>query len=116
MPHRLVLALKQLIDNAIDSIQAANPQERILQITTYVEDHDVHLIVEDSGTGVAKAIQMKIFHPFFSTKPKHLSGCRGIRLSIVQQVLNEHSATITMTHSTQLTGAKVLITFPVNGW
>ncbi|CAM3918278.1 Nitrogen fixation regulatory protein [Vibrio aerogenes CECT 7868] len=116
MPHRLVLALKQLIDNAIDAIQVANPQERILQITTYVEDHDVHLAVEDSGGGVAKAIQMKIFHPFFSTKPKHQSGCRGIGLSIVQQVLNEHAATIAMTHSTQLSGAKVLITFPVNGW
>jgi len=116
MPHRLILALKQLIDNAIDAIQVAKSTDRILQIKTYVEDHDVCLIVEDTGTGVDEKIQLKIFHPFFSTKPKHQSGCRGIGLSIVQQVLNEHSATMSITPSPQLLGARVLITFPINEW
>ncbi|RQW62125.1 nitrogen fixation negative regulator NifL [Vibrio viridaestus] len=116
MPNRLVLALKQLIDNAIDSIQASKSKDRILLVSTYEEEHDVHLVVEDSGGGVADDIRLKIFHPFFSTKPKHQSGCRGIGLSIVQQVLNEHSATISVGQSDQLSGAKVVITFPMNEW
>ncbi len=116
MPHRLVLALKQLIDNAIDAIQAAKSQDRIIQISTSAEEHCINLAVEDSGLGVEEAIQLKIFQPFFSTKPKYQSGCRGIGLSIVQQVLNEHSATIGITHSNKLNGAKVLISLPMNEW
>ncbi|MCE0495519.1 nitrogen fixation negative regulator NifL [Vibrio salinus] len=116
MPHRLVLALKQLLDNAIDSIQASKAKDRTIQVSTYADEHYVHLVVEDTGQGVDESIQLKIFQPFFSTKPKHKSGCRGIGLSIVQQVLNEHAATIEVARSYQLKGARVLISFPMNEW
>ncbi len=114
MPHRLVLALKQLLDNALDSIQTSKKSERTLLISSFENDGEINICVEDSGSGVAPDIRLKIFHPFFSTKPRHKSGCRGIGLSIVQQVLNEHSATISIEDSEQLGGAKICLTFPGN--
>ncbi|MCH1924019.1 nitrogen fixation negative regulator NifL [Shewanella sp. C32] len=116
MPHRLVLALKQIIDNAIDAIQASKKDERTLLISTIEDDNDISIIVEDSGAGVDEQIRLKVFQPFYSTKPRHQSGCRGIGLSIVQQVLNEHSATISITESHQLGGASICLTFPKHSW
>ncbi|MBF9002984.1 nitrogen fixation negative regulator NifL [Vibrio nitrifigilis] len=116
MPHRLILTLKQLIDNAVDSIQAAKCNERSILITSYAANEETKIIVEDSGGGIADDLRLKVFQPFFSTKPKHQTGCRGIGLSIVQQVLNEHSATITISESDHLKGAYICLTFPSSEW
>ncbi|KFZ37907.1 nitrogen fixation protein NifL [Shewanella mangrovi] len=116
MPHRLVLALKQIIDNAVDAIQASKADERTMLISTAEDDNDISIIVEDSGAGVHEDIRLKVFHPFYSTKPRHQSGCRGIGLSIVQQVLNEHSATISIADSPHLKGASIRLTFPKHSW
>lgn len=116
MPHRLVLALKQLLDNALDSIQSSKHSDRVILISSYEDESEINICVEDSGSGVDPDIRLKIFHPFFSTKPRHKSGCRGIGLSIVQQVINEHSATISIEDSTQLGGAKIRLTFSKNQW
>jgi nitrogen fixation negative regulator NifL len=116
MPHRLVLAIKQLLDNALDSIQSSKSSERVIIISSFETQSELTILVEDSGGGVDEAIRLRIFHPFYSTKPRHHSGCRGIGLSIVQQVLNEHSATISIEDSEQLGGAKIRLTFPNNNW
>lgn len=116
MPHRLILAIKQLLDNALDSIQSSKSSERLITITSFETESELNVIVEDSGTGIDEAVRLKIFHPFYSTKPRHQSGCRGIGLSIVQQVLNEHSATLSIGDSEQLGGAKICLTFPNNNW
>ncbi|MGP8305451.1 nitrogen fixation negative regulator NifL [Vibrio sp. YIC-376] len=112
-PHRLILALKQLIDNALDAIRLAKPVDRTLFIHSYEQNGEIIIDIEDSGLGVKEELRLTVFQPFYSTKPKHQSGCRGIGLSIVQQVLNEHSATVTISDSQRLNGAKVCLTFPI---
>ncbi len=116
MPHRLILALKQLIDNSIDAIQVAKNSDRTILICSYESDGEITVIIEDSGVGIEESQRLKIFQPFYSTKPKHQSGCRGIGMSIVQQVLNEHSATINVSNSERLQGAHICLTFPINQW
>jgi nitrogen fixation regulatory protein len=112
MPHRLVLALKQVLDNAIDAIQSAKPIERVIAISSYESDTEIQITVEDSGNGIDEKSRLIVFQPFYSTKPLHHSGCRGIGLSIVQQVLNEHSATVSIGQSQRHGGAKITFTFP----
>ena len=116
MPHRLILAMKQLIDNAIDAIQAARKNERHIAISSHMDNGEVKITIEDSGNGVDESVSLKIFEPFFSTKPRHHTGCRGIGLAIVQQVLNEHVATISVTKSDSLGGARIDLTFPGTEW
>ncbi|MCG3724283.1 nitrogen fixation negative regulator NifL [Vibrio cincinnatiensis] len=113
-PHRLILALKQLIDNALDAIKYARPSDRILFIQSYEKNGEIMVDIEDSGLGIKEDLRLTVFQPFYSTKPNHQSGCRGIGLSIVQQVLNEHSATMTISDSRRLHGARICLTFPIN--
>ena len=52
--------------------------------------------VKDTGTGLSKEQQEKIFDPFYSEK----SGGTGLGLSIAQAIINAHSGVITVTSST----------------
>ncbi|MBW8191964.1 nitrogen fixation negative regulator NifL [Neiella marina] len=98
-PSRLRVALKQLLDNAIDAIDFSKSSQRQILISSFLDHDEVVITFDDSGPGVDKSRKLKIFQPFVSTKPATSSGCRGIGLSIVQQVINEHSGTIDIQES-----------------
>lgn len=93
-PARLRLAFKKLLDNAIDAIVFNNCEVREIEIKTQIENEGIRIIFQDSGIGIPKDQRIKIFQPFYSTKPQAMEGTRGIGLSIVQQVINEHSGTV----------------------
>ncbi|GGA76796.1 hypothetical protein GCM10011369_18390 [Neiella marina] len=110
-PSRLRVALKQLLDNAIDAIDYAKSANRQILISTFVDHDEVVVTFDDTGPGVDKARKLRIFQPFVSTKPATSGGCRGIGLSIVQQVINEHSGTVDI-HSAELGGCRVRVVLP----
>ncbi|MBM7035570.1 nitrogen fixation negative regulator NifL [Vibrio ulleungensis] len=111
-PNRLLLALKQLIDNSIDAIQVANPTERALVVSTSENLEESIITIDDSGTGILDEHRLKVFQPFFSTKSKAHSSCRGIGLAIVHQVMTEHSAMIEINKSHSLGGCSIRLIFP----
>ncbi|PMH44868.1 nitrogen fixation negative regulator NifL [Vibrio sp. 10N.286.49.B3] len=111
-PNRLLLAIKQIIDNAIDAIQIANGPVRSVVVSTYENIDETILSIEDSGGGINDDIRHKIFQPFYSTKPKTHSSCRGIGFALVHQVMNEHSAMIEIGKSQSLGGACIQLIFP----
>ncbi|WED24102.1 HAMP domain-containing histidine kinase [Vibrio sp. JC009] len=111
-PNRLLLAVKQLLDNAVDAIEQSNNSQRAILLATTETEDEVIITIEDSGNGIEDNIRLKMFKPFFSTKSKISSGCRGIGLPIVQQVINEHSATIEISESSRLEGASIQLIFP----
>ena len=110
-PSRLRVAFKQVLDNAMEAIDFNKSAVREIQIHTKLQDDAIVVIFEDSGPGVAKSHKLKIFQPFYSTKPSMSSGCRGIGLSIVQQVMNEHCGTIEFKAS-ELGGCRVVLALP----
>ena len=61
---------------------------------------------KDSGPGVLKEIQPKIFEPQFTTKSKG----KGLGLALVWQILLSHKATISLSDSQF--GAHFIISFP----
>ncbi|WP_411991339.1 nitrogen fixation negative regulator NifL [Agarivorans sp. DSG3-1] len=111
-PSRLRVAIKQLIDNAIEAIDLAKKTRREIVCSTQLVDEDIEITVEDSGPGIKKELQLKVFEPFYSTKPLNNNGCRGVGLSIVQQVVSEHSGTVQY-QSTSLGGCKARIVLPL---
>ena len=113
-PQRLRVAIKQLIDNAIDAIEYARCDERLILIRTVESEDGVRLEIEDSGPGVPERQRLAIFKPFHSTKPGHIEGYRGIGLSIVQQVVNEHTGTVVFRESV-IGGANVTLHLPRPG-
>lgn len=110
-PSRLRLAFKKLLDNAIDSIVFNKRGVREIEIKTRIEEDGVRIIFKDSGIGIPKDQRIKVFQPFYSTKPYSIEGTRGIGLSIVQQVINEHSGTIELKDSS-LGGTHVSVFLP----
>ena len=110
-PARLRMAFKKILDNAIDSIVFNRCNEREILITTAIENDGITIDFEDSGCGIPKADRLKVFQPFFTTKPACTEGTRGIGLCIVQQIMNEHSGTVAIL-STQLAGSRVSVFIP----
>ncbi len=89
---RLRGMFKQLVDNAMDAMESHRSKRRDLRIVTCAQDKAVLVTIEDTGPGVPKDLQWKIFEPFFTSKPS--ADRTGIGLAMVQEVVNEHRGMI----------------------
>ena len=84
---------KQLISNAIESVNERRGGRRELRILCATHDDHIEIFVEDSGLGIAEDLRYKVFQPFFTTKGakrQHL----GLGLAMAQEVVTRHSGTI----------------------
>jgi nitrogen fixation/metabolism regulation signal transduction histidine kinase len=70
-------ALVNLVKNVYESIQT-NGEIRII-----TQSFPLQLIVEDNGPGISEEIKVKLFTPFFTTKPHG----QGIGLMFVREIL-----------------------------
>jgi len=84
---------KQLISNAIESVNEQRGERRELRITSATHLDHIEINVEDTGQGIPEALRYKIFQPFFTTKGaarQHL----GLGLAMAQEVVSRYSGTI----------------------
>ncbi|MBM3297111.1 MAG: HAMP domain-containing protein, partial [Candidatus Aminicenantes bacterium] len=104
-PEQMKRVFINILDNAIDAMNKAG---RISIATSYdPAAKRVRVEVADSGPGIPKDLQDKIFLPYTSTKKKG----RGLGLAIADQVIREHGGVIDV-RSNQPTGAKFIIELP----
>jgi len=109
--RRIRAMLKQLFDNAIDSIIHSSHGDGVLKITTTASDTNLVVTVQDNGEGIDDSIKVKIFEPFFTTK--HTMGGRaGMGLSMVRDVVNEHSGTIQIDPGF-VDGCRIIVELPL---
>ena len=80
-----------LIMNAVDALEGIDKRRKIT-IQTWAEEDGVHLVVSDTGRGVAPEVAEKIFEPFFSTKKQGAN--MGLGLSIVHSIVVASNGTI----------------------
>ncbi len=86
-PNQLKSIFSNLISNAIESIKTdkgkiiIRSDEIIKGNTTYCR-----IQIQDNGEGIDQETQMKVFHPYFTTKE---SGT-GLGLPIVERIVAEH--------------------------
>ena len=80
-----------LLMNGLDAVAEKPPGERWVLVRTAVADRGgVELTLEDSGKGIDESDLIRVFEPFFSTKPKGL----GMGLSISQSIVQAHGGHI----------------------
>lgn len=72
-----------LLNNSFDAIKTL--KTRWIKITVRKEDQKIHFYFIDSGEGLPKEIQNKIFQPFFSTK--EIGEGAGLGLGICKSIL-----------------------------
>ncbi|WP_207063045.1 nitrogen fixation negative regulator NifL [Motiliproteus sp. SC1-56] len=97
---------KQLLDNALDSMAKSGAAERELFIRTERLADAVRVTIGDNGPGIEEAIRHKVFEPFFSTRKRG-----GMGLVLVQDVANEHGATVEV-GANDGGGCRFFLTFP----
>ncbi len=92
--NKLRMLFKQLIDNAVNAINRAGSQERLIKIVTTQEQGWVCVAIADSGPGIPASQRNKVFEPFFTT-PHKLGGTQaGMGLVMAREIVNQHQGMI----------------------
>ena len=104
----LTNAWMNLCLNAVDAM----PENGTLRLMTRnMGDHWVEVVVEDTGSGMAKEVLEKALDPFFTTK--EVGKGTGLGLSMVYSTVEAHRGHMTI-HSVLGHGTRIEMLFPVS--
>lgn len=109
-PDDIEIVLNNLISNAVKY----NRKEGKVEITLEETEDLVIFMVEDSGIGISKEDQAKIFKDFVrikNEKTKHISGS-GLGLSIVKNIVETYDGEIEL-ESEPENGSTFIVKFPL---
>lgn len=84
--------MKQVLLNIVKNAIAAMPEGGVLNVSTYRKDDKIHLMIEDTGSGISEEHMTKIFEPYFTTKDFG----SGLGLTVVYKIVKEHGGEITL--------------------
>jgi signal transduction histidine kinase len=99
-------ALWNLLVNAVEAM----PGGGVLTVTVHrSEEGDVEVIVTDTGKGIRREDQEKIFEPFHTTK----ADGTGLGLAIVQRVVEAHAGEVVVS-SEEGRGSSFRLRFPLS--
>jgi PAS domain S-box-containing protein len=100
--------LKRVFINIIKNAIDAMPKGGNLTIKSQKNDGNMGIAIADTGTGMSKDIQEKIWTPFFTTKAKGM----GLGLSICRRIVEAHNGNISV-ESEVGRGTSFMITIPI---
>ncbi len=100
--------LKQVVDNLINNAVKHSPSGSEIAIRGYMSDNRVVVEVEDSGPGIPKIDQEKVFERFY----KGITGGTGLGLTISKGIIEGHDGKIGV-ESDGMTGSKFYFRLPV---
>lgn len=109
--NKLRMLFKQLIDNAIEAMNRAGSRERSIAIATHVDNNRVNVSIEDTGPGIHPDQRIKVFQPFYTTRPMGTIKA-GMGLVMVQEIVNQHKAGIEIDPNYDQ-GCRFKIGFPI---
>lgn len=95
-----------LINNAIDAVK--NQSKKWISISLIDTNEYVECRISDSGDGIPRELQEKVFSPFFSSK--QIGEGTGLGLSIVDGIMKDHHASIY--YDNKALGSCFVLTFP----
>jgi nitrogen fixation negative regulator NifL len=110
--NRLRAMFKQLLENAIDAMQQNGSKPRELRLATHPESDLIHVVIEDTGSGIPPELHTKVFEPFFSTKGS-AGRQAGMGLPMVQDVVNSHAGMI-LIDPEYSNGCRIRLRFDLN--
>ena len=104
-PGKLSQVFLNIIGNAIQAIDGAGT----IYLRTVSKVGQLHIEIEDTGSGMSEEVRSRIFEPFYTTK--EVGKGTGLGLSISFEIITAHDGTIEV-HSTKGEGTCFKITLP----
>ncbi len=97
--------LENIIKNAIDAMQGKGN----INIQLIDQETEIQILITDTGKGVPKKLQRKIFEPGFTTKERGW----GLGLSLTKRIINQyHKGKVFIKQSQKHTGSTFQINIP----
>lgn len=95
-PTQLTQIIVNLLLNAYEAIDAGAPDSNQITVTTVCKGDRCGFVVEDTGRGIPRELQHRIFEPFFSTKAQGggVGANSGLGLPIVHELVTGLGGTI----------------------
>jgi len=101
-------AVKRAVLNLLlNAVEASAPGQAVEAATERFEN-SVVLRVRDRGSGVAPSDRMRLFEPYFTTKP----GGTGLGLALARQTVEEHGGTLTLESADGDGGTQAILRLP----
>jgi PAS domain S-box-containing protein len=107
LPGKINQVFMNILSNAIQAIKGKG---KISISTSYKKDF-VFISISDSGHGMSKEVQKRIFEPFYTTKDVGVG--TGLGLSISYGIIDKHGGTIEV-ESKSRKGTTFVISLPVS--
>ncbi len=85
--------LKQVLLNLITNAAEAMPQGGAIYLSAYCEEFHVLLSIRDTGKGIPRELEEKIFEPYFTTEK---TTGYGIGLFIAKQICQKNGAALSL--------------------
>ncbi|MCP9770234.1 GHKL domain-containing protein [Lacihabitans sp. LS3-19] len=109
VPQDFGRVLLNIINNAFYVVKdVLNP---LVGISTKLIDNNVVICIKDNGAGMNEATKVKIFQPFFTTKPTGKG--TGLGLSLAYDIVKAHGGEITV-ESKEKVGTEFIIKLPIS--
>lgn len=107
-PQSLRRALENLVNNAVRYGNEA-------RVSATVEDHAIHFVVEDSGTGIPEEKRQDVLKPFSrldAARNQDSGSGVGLGLTIAADIARQHGGRLNLGESKDLGGLKAEIVIP----
>lgn len=88
--------LHQAIGNLVTNALKHTPADSDIIVSTFAGADTCGIRVHDTGPGIPKAKQEKIFEPFTSLSSQMSEQCNGLGLTLVRWITTQHGGTITL--------------------
>ncbi len=88
----LAQVIMNLLMNAAHAVDQTTGKDKRIKVSTQVSDQHVVLTVEDTGCGMTREVQERIFEPFYTTK-KDGEGT-GLGLALCRDIAHRHGGSL----------------------
>jgi PAS domain S-box-containing protein len=96
-----------LLLNAMDALDATPPERRLVTVRARPVGATVEVTVSDTGPGISADTLLRVFEPFFSSKPTGL----GMGLAISRDIIEAHGGRLSADNN-EAGGATFTLTLP----
>jgi PAS domain S-box-containing protein len=110
-------SIMNILQNAIDAMY--KQPEKKLTVTTKLENDNIYIIISDTGVGFNEADYLKLFEPFYTTKPSPMEQINneptgtGLGLSTVHNLLTPYGVEIEVNSKANV-GTTFSLCIPLN--